>query len=166
MRWIRSGFSLFLWIVIQRLASLLKDKATAKAEASAAKSQAESASRTAELLLDQNKEKEEKGGITNKVLFLIPFIGADEVEQELKDKVKEMEKKLESAQKELREANKELNQKDVRQKSFQLYSKLSFRRKLKPWNRRQKDSPESTIVFVKSFRNDFYRWRVYFRSNI
>jgi hypothetical protein len=56
-----SGFSLFLWIVIQRLASLLKDKATAKAEASAAKSQAESASRTAELLIDQNKENEEKG---------------------------------------------------------------------------------------------------------
>jgi len=50
-----------LWIVIQRLASLLKDKATAKAEASAAKSQAESASRTAELLIDQNKENEEKG---------------------------------------------------------------------------------------------------------
>jgi hypothetical protein len=50
-----------LWIVIQRLASLLKDKATAKAEASAAKSQAQSASRTAELLIDQNKENEEKG---------------------------------------------------------------------------------------------------------
>ena len=62
-----SGFSLFLWIVIQRLASLLKDKATAKAEASAAKSQAESASRTAELLLDQNKENEEKGKIENNI---------------------------------------------------------------------------------------------------
>jgi len=93
-----SGFSLFLWIVIQRLASLLKDKATAKAEASAAKSQAESASRTAELLIDQNKENEEKG--------------TEKLEQELKDKLKDMEKKLASAQKEAREANAELNKKE------------------------------------------------------
>jgi hypothetical protein len=56
--------------VIQRLASLLKDKATAKAEASAAKSQAESASRTAELLIDQNKENEEKGKKAEENQFL------------------------------------------------------------------------------------------------
>jgi len=43
------------------LASLIRDKARSKAEAAAAKSQAESASRTAELLIDQNKEMEEKG---------------------------------------------------------------------------------------------------------
>ena len=52
---------LFLWIVIKRLAGLLSDKARTKAEAAAAKSQAQSAARTAELLLDQNKEMEEKG---------------------------------------------------------------------------------------------------------
>lgn len=56
-----SGFALFLWIVIQRLATLIRDKARTKAEAAASKSQAESATRTAELLLDQNKEMEEKG---------------------------------------------------------------------------------------------------------
>merc|ERR1712130_433537 len=55
-----SGFALFLWIVIQRLTTLISDKARTKAEAAAAKSQAESASRTAELLLDQNREMEEK----------------------------------------------------------------------------------------------------------
>merc|ERR1711951_17738 len=54
-----SGFALFLWIIISRLAGLLADKARVKAEAAAAKAQAESASRTAELLIDQQKEKEE-----------------------------------------------------------------------------------------------------------
>ena len=47
--------------MIKRLAGLLSDKARTKAEAAAAKSQAQSAARTAELLLDQNKEMEEKG---------------------------------------------------------------------------------------------------------
>merc|ERR1712014_12570 len=92
-----SGFSLFLWIVIQRLASLLKDKATAKAEASAAKSQAESASRTAELLIDQNKENEEKG--------------KDELEEETKEKLAEMEKKYKKAIEEAKTCREELAQK-------------------------------------------------------
>jgi len=92
-----SGFALFLWIVIKRLAGLLSDKARTKAEAAAAKSQAESAARTAELLLDQNKEMEEKG--------------KDSLEEETKEKLKEMEAKLAKAQKEAREAREELAQK-------------------------------------------------------
>lgn len=92
-----SGFALFLWIVIKRLAGLLSDKARTKAEAAAAKSQAQSAARTAELLLDQNKEMEEKG--------------KDSLEEETKEKLKEMESKLAKAQKEAREAREELAQK-------------------------------------------------------
>jgi len=92
-----SGFALFLWIVIKRLAGLLSDKARTKAEAAAAKSQAQSAARTAELLLDQNKEMEEKG--------------KDSLEEETKEKLKEMEAKLAKAQKEAREAREELAQK-------------------------------------------------------
>jgi len=94
-----SGFALFLWIVIQRLAGLLSDKAKSKAEAAAAKSQAESASRTAELLLDQNKEMEEKG--------------KDELEEETKEKLAEMEKKYKKAIEEAKTCREELAQKEA-----------------------------------------------------
>lgn len=92
-----SGFALFLWIVIQRLATLIRDKARTKAEAAASKSQAESATRTAELLLDQNKEMEEKG--------------KDSLEEETKEKLTKMEAKLSKAVEEARTARDELTQK-------------------------------------------------------
>lgn len=94
-----SGFALFLWIVNQRLASLIRDKAQSKAEAAAAKSQAESASRTAELLLDQNKEMEEKG--------------KDELEDEMKEKLIKMEAKLNKALAAAQSANEQLAQKEA-----------------------------------------------------
>ena len=77
-----SGFALFLWIVISRLAGLLADKARVKAEAAAAKAQAESASRTAELLIDQQKEKEEKG--------------EEGVEDDIKKEIADLKKRLEA----------------------------------------------------------------------
>jgi len=94
-----SGFALFLWIVIQRLTTLISDKARTKAEAAAAKSQAESASRTAELLLDQNREMEEKG--------------KDSLEEETKEKLKKMEEKLTKAMTEAKSAREELMQKSA-----------------------------------------------------
>jgi hypothetical protein len=45
---------------------------------------------------------------------LTRFLGTEQLEQELKDKLKEMEKKLASAQKEAREANSQLIKKDVK----------------------------------------------------
>ena len=47
------GFTLFLWIIISRL--------TDKANAATTKAQAESASKTAELHLDENKKREKEG---------------------------------------------------------------------------------------------------------
>lgn len=94
-----SGFALFLWIVNQRLASLLRDKARSKAEAAASKSQAESASRTAELLLDQNKEMEEKG--------------KNELEDEMKVEFEKMKTKLAKALDEARTVKAELAQKEA-----------------------------------------------------
>ena len=47
------GFTLFLWIIISRL--------TDKAKAATIKAQAESASKTAELLLDENQKHEKDG---------------------------------------------------------------------------------------------------------
>jgi len=101
-----SGFALFLWIVISRLAGLLADKARVKAEAAAAKAQAESASRTAELLIDQQKEKEEKG--------------EEGVEDDIKKEIADLKKRLEAAQKRAsseekaaKEAEDQLKQKDA-----------------------------------------------------
>merc|ERR1711868_84593 len=101
-----SGFALFLWIVIKRLAGLLSDKARTKAEAAAAKAQAESASRTAELLIDQQKEKEEKG--------------EEGVEDDIKKEIADLKKRLEAAQKRAsseekaaKEAEDQLKQKDA-----------------------------------------------------
>ena len=48
-----SGFALFLWIIISRL--------TDKAKAATTKAQAESASKTAELHLDENEKGEKEG---------------------------------------------------------------------------------------------------------
>ena len=64
-----SGLSLFLWITVFRLASLLADKARVKAKA-AADAEAESASKTAELLLDENQkhEKDGKEGSDEKIM--------------------------------------------------------------------------------------------------
>ncbi|XP_053636841.1 B-cell receptor-associated protein 31 [Cherax quadricarinatus] len=55
-----SGFSLFLWVVLQRLTTLISRLAVAMAEGQAALKQAKSASETAAQLLKQDKaEKEE-----------------------------------------------------------------------------------------------------------
>lgn len=87
-----SGFALFLWIVISRLAGLLADKARVKAEAAAAKAQAQSASRTAELLIDEQKKKEEEG--------------EEGRENETKELIADLKKRLESAQKRASEEEK------------------------------------------------------------
>jgi len=89
-----SGFSLFLWFVMVRLSDLLKEKAQAKADAAAATAQAKSAARTAELLLDQNKEIEEKG--------------KEDVEDDLKNELKELKAKYEKAQKDRSESEAKL----------------------------------------------------------
>ena len=76
-----SGFSLFLWTIIFSLASLLADWARVKAKA-AADAEAESASKTAELLLDEN-QKHEKDGKE----------GSDE---KLKTEIADLKKRLEA----------------------------------------------------------------------
>ena len=82
-----SGFALFLWIIISRLAGLLADKARVKAEAVAAKAQAASASKTAELLLDENQKREKEGKA-----------GLDD---EVKSEIADLKKRLESVSKRL-----------------------------------------------------------------
>merc|ERR1712227_37398 len=87
-----SGFALFLWIIISRLAGLLADKARVKAEAVAAKAQAASASKTAELLLDENQKREKEGKA-----------GLDD---EVKNEIADLKKRLESAQNRAKEEEK------------------------------------------------------------
>jgi|ERR1711990_791321 len=87
-----SGFALFLWVIIFRLTGLLKAKARATAEAEAARAQAKSASMTAELLLDQNAEREKKG--------------EEAIEDETKELIADLKKRLESAQKKAQEEEK------------------------------------------------------------
>ena len=77
-----SGFALFLWIIISRLAGLLADKARVKAEAQAAKAQAESASKTAELLLDENQKREKEG--------------KEGLDEEIKAEIADLKKRLEA----------------------------------------------------------------------
>jgi len=79
-----SGFALFLWIIISRLAGLLADKARVKAEAAAAKAQAISASKTAELLLDENQKREKDG--------------KEGLDEQVKAEIADLKKRLESAQ--------------------------------------------------------------------
>lgn len=54
-----AGFSLFLWVVLQRLTSLISRLATAEASCEAAISQAKSASAAAQQLLDQDKKEKD-----------------------------------------------------------------------------------------------------------
>jgi len=101
-----SGFALFLWIIISRLAGLLADKARVKAEAAAAKAQATSASRTAELLIDENRKREEQT--------------EDDRDEDVKAEIADLKKRLTSAQERARkeeeyaaEANKQLEKKEA-----------------------------------------------------
>merc|ERR1712235_43883 len=87
-----SGFALFLWIIISRLAGLLADKARVKAEAAAAKAQAESASKTAELLLDENQKREKEG--------------KEGLDEEIKTEIADLKKRLEAAQNRARDEEK------------------------------------------------------------
>jgi len=87
-----SGFALFLWIIISRLAGLLADKARVKAEAQAAKAQAESASKTAELLLDENQKREKEG--------------KEGLDEEIKAEIADLKKRLEAAQNRARDEEK------------------------------------------------------------
>lgn len=64
------------------MAGLLADKARVKAEAVAAKAQAASASKTAELLLDENQKREKEGKA-----------GLDD---EIKNEIADLKKRLES----------------------------------------------------------------------
>lgn len=73
---------MFLWIIISRLAGLLADKARVKAEAQAAKAQAESASKTAELLLDENQKREKEG--------------KEGLDEEIKTEIADLKKRLEA----------------------------------------------------------------------
>jgi len=54
-----AGFSLFLWVVLQRLMSLISRLATAEASSQAALAQAKSASAAAQQLMDQDKKEKE-----------------------------------------------------------------------------------------------------------
>ncbi|XP_076064182.1 B-cell receptor-associated protein 31 [Oratosquilla oratoria] len=54
-----SGFSLFLWMVLRRLSTLISRLAVALAEGEAAMRQAQSASAAASQILDQDKQKKE-----------------------------------------------------------------------------------------------------------
>merc|ERR1739838_696502 len=87
-----SGFALFLWIIISRLAGLLADKARVKAEAQAAKAKAESASKTAELLLDENQKREKEG--------------KEGLDEEIKAEIADLKKRLEAAQNRARDEEK------------------------------------------------------------
>merc|ERR1712168_453613 len=87
-----SGFALFLWIIISRLAGLLADKARVKAEAAAAKAQAESASKTAELLLDENQKREKEG--------------KEGLDEEVQTEIADSKNRLEAAQNRARDEEK------------------------------------------------------------
>lgn len=78
-----SGFALFLWIVISRLAGLLADKARVKAEAAAATAQAKSAAKTAELLLDESQKREK--------------MDDEQRDDEVKAEIADLKKRLEAA---------------------------------------------------------------------
>ncbi|XP_071544892.1 B-cell receptor-associated protein 31 isoform X2 [Panulirus ornatus] len=67
-----SGFSLFLWVVLLRLTSLISHLAITLAERDAALRQAQSASHTAETLLKQDKaekeeEKQKEANVSNEI---------------------------------------------------------------------------------------------------
>lgn len=84
-----SGFSLFLWVVLQRLTTLISRLAVSMAEGAAALKQAKSASDAANQLLKQDKaDKEEdqqkEANVSNEI-------------KELKEEKCRLEKKLEAA---------------------------------------------------------------------
>lgn len=95
-----SGTALFLWFVIKRLLALITNAAQLIAENSAAKSQAESASRTANALLDAQKNAKEETKSSK---------GAEITEAEFIQRLKAKEEEIDALQRSYRSAKVDLD---------------------------------------------------------